>query len=153
MTTSPAYAAEPWTPLGAGARGWEAHDGSEPTSAAQRSSPHVDMRFGLSQGDDAFARESGAAGAELAAPPEPVARPDVAKAEESAEKNARDSNDGVTPGPREGAPRIADVHAWGVEERWGKKAGRWGRGASAFEDGNGRPGVDEDEHDTPKRGK
>jgi hypothetical protein len=29
-------------------------------------------------------------------------------------------------------PKLAEYHAWGVEEGWGKKAGRWGKGASVF---------------------
>lgn len=36
-------------------------------------------------------------------------------------------------GSRSGAPRFKEVHAWGVEEGWGPKAGKWGKGASAFE--------------------
>lgn len=36
-------------------------------------------------------------------------------------------------GPREGAPRIRDVHAWGVEE-WGPRAGRWGQGTRVYDE-------------------
>lgn len=32
-------------------------------------------------------------------------------------------------------PELKDVHVWGVAENWGPKAGAWGKGASAFEQG------------------
>ncbi|BGP12176.1 hypothetical protein JCM10213_004742 [Rhodosporidiobolus nylandii] len=31
-------------------------------------------------------------------------------------------------------PKIREEHVWGVIESWGKKAGRWGRGAKAYEE-------------------
>ncbi|GAA6033705.1 hypothetical protein JCM8097_004391 [Rhodosporidiobolus ruineniae] len=34
----------------------------------------------------------------------------------------------------EDRPKIADSHVWGVIENWGKKAGRWGMGARAYEE-------------------
>ena len=35
-------------------------------------------------------------------------------------------------GPRENAPIIKEQHMWGVEDTWGEKAGRWGKGARAY---------------------
>ncbi|KAL5485156.1 hypothetical protein ACEPAI_7798 [Sanghuangporus weigelae] len=34
---------------------------------------------------------------------------------------------------RPSAPRLAENHFWGVREDWGDKAGRWGKGATAFD--------------------
>jgi protein AFG1 len=31
-------------------------------------------------------------------------------------------------------PVLKEDHFWGVREDWGKKAGKWGKGASAFTD-------------------
>ncbi|KAL5523830.1 hypothetical protein ACEPAG_8003 [Sanghuangporus baumii] len=36
-------------------------------------------------------------------------------------------------GDRPSAPRLAENHFWGVREDWGDKAGRWGKGAAAFD--------------------
>lgn len=30
-------------------------------------------------------------------------------------------------------PVLKEEHVWGVRDDWGKKAGRWGQGAKAFE--------------------
>lgn len=122
MSTSPSYAASPWLPLSPTARGWEAKVGA-PTGAAIRAVRHHGGGIGLH--DDPMAREAGAKGQEIEPPAESPVRNSLDVPPEE-----------VTPGPREGAPRIADVHAWGVEDRWGPKAGRWGRGAKVFKDGS-----------------
>lgn len=31
-------------------------------------------------------------------------------------------------------PKISPVHVWGVVDEWGKRAGRWGKGAKAYEE-------------------
>lgn len=36
-------------------------------------------------------------------------------------------------GGKDGKPVIKETHAWGVVDSWGKKAGRWGQGAKAYE--------------------
>ncbi|GAA5914046.1 hypothetical protein JCM6882_001832 [Rhodosporidiobolus microsporus] len=35
-------------------------------------------------------------------------------------------------------PKIKEDHVWGVIESWGKKAGRWGKGAKAYEEEEGQ---------------
>ncbi|BGP28335.1 hypothetical protein JCM10296v2_000067 [Rhodotorula toruloides] len=35
---------------------------------------------------------------------------------------------------RQEKPVLSEAHVWGVREDWGKKAGRWGRGARAYEE-------------------
>ncbi|GAA6008111.1 hypothetical protein JCM10207_007033 [Rhodosporidiobolus poonsookiae] len=35
-------------------------------------------------------------------------------------------------------PRIGESHVWGVVENWGKRAGRWGLGARAYDEGGER---------------
>lgn len=113
MSTSPAYAAEPWMPLGPAARGWEhTHVEGETTAPATKSALHRGGREGLSPKSDDMAREAGARGP----------RGEAAHVEEPE----------LQAGPKEGAPRLSEVHAWGVEEGWGKKAGRWGKGASVY---------------------
>ncbi|GAA5949749.1 hypothetical protein JCM3765_007675 [Sporobolomyces pararoseus] len=47
--------------------------------------------------------------------------------------------DGVPKGEKEvdvrgDKPVLREEHVWGVREDWGKKAGKWGKGASAFEE-------------------
>ncbi|BGP21193.1 hypothetical protein JCM10295v2_000064 [Rhodotorula toruloides] len=36
---------------------------------------------------------------------------------------------------RQDKPVLSEAHVWGVREDWGKKAGRWGKGARAYEEG------------------
>lgn len=48
------------------------------------------------------------------------------------QQQAEEDNEDV-PKPREKPPSISPVHIWGVLESWGRRAGRWGRGASAYE--------------------
>lgn len=38
-------------------------------------------------------------------------------------------------GGKDGKPVISSVHAWGERDDWGPKAGKWGQGAKAFEEG------------------
>ncbi|GMK55042.1 hypothetical protein CspeluHIS016_0200980 [Cutaneotrichosporon spelunceum] len=108
MSTSPAYAAEAWNPLGAAARGWEhTHLDAEATAPATRASasPHRGKEGPGLKGDD-LATESGSRfGLEFEEPEF---------------------------GIRRRPPKMAEHHAWGMEERWGAKAGRWGKGSSVY---------------------
>jgi protein AFG1 len=38
-------------------------------------------------------------------------------------------------------PRISPAHVWGVIENWGARAGRWGRGATAYDDAEAGKGT------------
>ncbi|BEJ16556.1 hypothetical protein CspHIS471_0511610 [Cutaneotrichosporon sp. HIS471] len=108
MSTSPAYAAEAWNPLGEAARGWEhTHLDGEATAPATRASasPHRGKEGPGLKGDD-LATESGSQfGLEFEEPEFEIKRR---------------------------PPKMAEHHAWGVEEGWGTKAGQWGKGASVY---------------------
>ncbi|TXT13692.1 hypothetical protein VHUM_01059 [Vanrija humicola] len=123
MSSSASYAAEAWIPLAPAERGWE---GGEAPHAREtpRGIVHRDAGSGF-RGEDAMAAEAGAAHVHRL-------RRDRHQVVEEPELPPPDA---PTSGPRDGAPRIAEVHAWGVEEGWGARAGRWGRGAKAHEEG------------------
>lgn len=122
MSRSEAYQKEAWLPLDE--RAWEAF-GAE-TAAAVR-----EPRRGIFA--DPMQRSYGGKGMG------PIARSrmhnDVidSMAAESGAKAPGQQEEPIPPSPREGAPRIKEVHAWGVEDRWGPKAGDWGKGASVYD--------------------
>ncbi|KAL1411127.1 hypothetical protein Q8F55_002077 [Vanrija albida] len=122
MSTSASYAAEPWIPLAPADRGWE---GGAADADTPRAIVHRDTGNGF-RGDDVFAAEAGAAHAHRRRPDRHQASNPVMPEPPIPEP--------PTPGPRDGAPKIAEVHAWGVEEGWGPRAGRWGRGAKAHDE-------------------
>jgi len=104
MSSSATYAASPWLPVST--RGWEADDGAL-TPPAIRAVRHSELG---STGVDSMAREMGQERGDLG-------------------ENVSDM-----PGSRDGAPKIKEVHHWGVEDRWGRKAGRWGMGARVYDE-------------------
>ena len=72
-----------------------------------------------------------------------------------------DGRPSFAPGPvgrrrGEGPPVISEAHIWGVREDWGKKAGAWGKGASAFEESKTKatrkPGGSRGLHTSAARG-
>lgn len=119
MSTSPAYALEPWIPLEPASRGWEVTDGAVTAAASSRILHRAES--GLDRGSDTYATESGSRA--------------LGDAFTTDDTSGEPGKDGArTGGPRENAPHIREQQVWGVEENWGPKTGRWGKGARAYED-------------------
>lgn len=129
MVTSPAYAQEEWLPLASASRGWEAAvNKGQVTAPAKRAIIH--RGGGLVADTDSMAREAGAFKHEVREATAPGrSQPAIEPATASVSVSGA--------GSRTGAPKIKEVHAWGVEDAWGPKAGKWGQGAKAFKEGEG----------------
>lgn len=133
MTRSEAYQAEPWMPLDE--RAWEAF-GAETAAAVREPRRAVYV--------DPMMRTHGGRGIS------PIVRSrmhadvlDSMAAESGARAPGGLQEDPVPVSPREGAPRIKPIHAWGVEDRWGPRAGKWGKGTKAYVGGEKKRKEDE----------
>ncbi|GAA5974412.1 hypothetical protein JCM11641_005268 [Rhodosporidiobolus odoratus] len=115
------------SPLPSAIRSWETSASSLVSAASSPSSParhSVGEKTILPSGDDE--RLSGVLNpADLRAKwPEGTPR-------EGIEVDVREDGREAKPAPA----KIAEAHIWGVVESWGKKAGRWGKGVRAYEEG------------------
>lgn len=114
MTTSPTYARETWIPLDAQMRSWE-----QPSATTVPPLPTGKVRAGTTTRGAAAAVSSSRGQTEDFADEARYSRP--LRMAQATEANPREP------------PVIQEQHVWGVVEEWGPKAGRWGKGAKAYD--------------------
>lgn len=147
MTTSPGYQSEEWTPLDQSGRTWETNlSSSKPRTTTTRpvqDRPRPGSR-GANGAHDDLAIEAG------------YSRPGRLTSPASL---TSDTEERMIDHPTQGASRykppiIKEQHVWGVTDEWGKKAGKWGEGAKAFNHQSGSgPAKREPGDDDGGRGK